>query len=71
MSRTQKFRNVARNGHAAIVVDDIVSTDPWRVRFLEIRGTAEAIDGCVPAPATSLHPAQARSGAPRQQAQTR
>jgi pyridoxamine 5'-phosphate oxidase family protein len=45
MSRTQKFRNVARNGHAALVVDDIVSTDPWRVRFLEIRGTAEAIDG--------------------------
>jgi pyridoxamine 5'-phosphate oxidase family protein len=43
MSRTQKFRNVARNGHAALVVDDIVSTDPWRVRFLEIRGTAEAI----------------------------
>jgi len=45
MSRSQKFRNVARNGQAAIVVDDIVSTDPWRVRFLEIRGAAEAIDG--------------------------
>jgi pyridoxamine 5'-phosphate oxidase family protein len=45
MSRSQKFRNVARNGNAALVVDDIVSTDPWRVRFLEIRGTAQAIDG--------------------------
>ena len=45
MSKTQKFRNIARSGHAALVVDDIVSTDPWRVRFLEIRGTAEALDG--------------------------
>jgi pyridoxamine 5'-phosphate oxidase family protein len=25
----------------AFVADDIVSTDPWRVRCLEIRGTAE------------------------------
>jgi pyridoxamine 5'-phosphate oxidase family protein len=39
---SQKFRNVSRNGLAALVVDDIASTDPWRVRFLEIRGTAEA-----------------------------
>jgi pyridoxamine 5'-phosphate oxidase family protein len=27
----------------AFVVDDVVSTDPWRVRCLEIRGTAEAV----------------------------
>ncbi|MDQ2812626.1 MAG: PPOX class F420-dependent oxidoreductase [Actinomycetota bacterium] len=44
MSASQKFRNVSRDGRAALVVDDIVSTQPWRVRFLEIRGTAEAID---------------------------
>ena len=25
------------------MVDDIASANPWRVRFLEIRGTAEAI----------------------------
>jgi pyridoxamine 5'-phosphate oxidase family protein len=31
------------DGRAALVVDDIVSTQPWRVRFLEIRGTAEAV----------------------------
>ena len=43
MPASQKFRNVSRNGLAAFVVDDIASTDPWRVRFLEIRGTAEAI----------------------------
>jgi pyridoxamine 5'-phosphate oxidase family protein len=44
LTSSQKFRNVSRNGHAALVVDDIFSTDPWRVRFLEIRGRAEAID---------------------------
>jgi pyridoxamine 5'-phosphate oxidase family protein len=48
MAASRKFRNVADNGRVAFVVDDIVSTRPWRVRCLEIRGTAEAID-----PATS------------------
>jgi pyridoxamine 5'-phosphate oxidase family protein len=43
MARSRKFRNVAANGQAAFVVDDVYSTDPWRVRFLEIRGHAEAI----------------------------
>ena len=44
LASSQKFRNVRRNGQAAFVVDDIMSTDPWRVRFLEIRGRAEALD---------------------------
>ena len=41
MSKSQKFRNIARNNKVALVVDDIASRDPWRVRCLEIRGTAE------------------------------
>jgi pyridoxamine 5'-phosphate oxidase family protein len=41
MSKSQKFRNVASNNTVALVIDDIVSRDPWRVRCLEIRGTAE------------------------------
>ena len=41
MSKSQKFRNIARNNKVAFVVDDITSRDPWRVRCLEIRGTAE------------------------------
>jgi pyridoxamine 5'-phosphate oxidase family protein len=45
MSVSQKFRNVSRDGRSALVVDDIASTQPWRVRFLEIRGTAEAVRG--------------------------
>ncbi len=41
MSSSQKYRNIARNDKVAFVVDDIASRDPWRVRCLEIRGTAE------------------------------
>ncbi|PXX06803.1 PPOX class F420-dependent oxidoreductase [Mycolicibacterium moriokaense] len=41
MSKSQKFRNIARNEKVALVVDDITSRDPWRVRCLEIRGIAE------------------------------
>jgi pyridoxamine 5'-phosphate oxidase family protein len=41
MSKSQKFRNIARNNKVAFVVDDITSRDPWRVRCLEIRGIAE------------------------------
>jgi pyridoxamine 5'-phosphate oxidase family protein len=44
MSASQKFRNVSRDGRAALVVDDIASTQPWRVRFLEIRANAQAVD---------------------------
>jgi pyridoxamine 5'-phosphate oxidase family protein len=43
--RTKKFRDVARSGRAAVVVDDLASTDPWRPRGVEIRGRAETIDG--------------------------
>ena len=43
MAGSRKFRNVAEGSQVAFVVDDIVSRDPWRVRFLEIRGDAEAI----------------------------
>ena len=43
MARSRKFRNVADNGRVAFVVDDLASVNPWRPRFLEIRGHAEAI----------------------------
>jgi pyridoxamine 5'-phosphate oxidase family protein len=54
MAASRKFRNVADNGRAAFVVDDIASVDPWRVRCVEIRGHAEAIA----APADSAAPVQ-------------
>ena len=43
VAQTKKFRDVQANGWAAFVVDDLVSIDPWRARFLEVRGRAEAI----------------------------
>src|SRR5688572_8947459 len=43
MGKTRKFRNVRRNPSAALVVDDLASTDPWVVRGVEIRGSAEAL----------------------------
>lgn len=49
MAASRKFRNVADSGRVAFVVDDIASVDPWRVRCLEIRGTAEALDAAAPA----------------------
>jgi pyridoxamine 5'-phosphate oxidase family protein len=41
---TKKFRDVRRSGRAAIVIDDLESTDPWRPRGVEVRGEAEAVD---------------------------
>ncbi|MEU8898565.1 PPOX class F420-dependent oxidoreductase [Nocardia sp. NPDC048505] len=43
MGASWKFRNLAGNDRVAFVVDDIASVRPWRVRCLEIRGTAEAL----------------------------
>lgn len=49
---TKKFRDVARTGRAAIVIDDV--RPPWRPRGIEIRGRAEAIDGA--SPCIRIHP---------------
>jgi pyridoxamine 5'-phosphate oxidase family protein len=54
LERTKKFRDVARSGRAAIVIDDIESTDPWRPRGVEVRGRAEAI--ALPTPLIRIHP---------------
>jgi pyridoxamine 5'-phosphate oxidase family protein len=43
MGATRKFRNVQANAQVALVIDDLVSMDPWTVRGLEIRGTAAAL----------------------------
>ena len=48
MGASRKFRNVQRNGQVALVIDDLVSRDPWTVRGLEIRGTAVALEDVDP-----------------------
>jgi pyridoxamine 5'-phosphate oxidase family protein len=54
VERTKKFRDVRRSGLAAIVIDDLVSTNPWRPRAVEIRGHAEAIQD--PTPLIRIYP---------------
>lgn len=48
MGATRKFRNVGASAQVALVIDDLVSTDPWTVRGLEIRGTAVALSDVDP-----------------------
>lgn len=45
MGGTRKWRNIAANPYVSLVVDDIASHHPWKVRGVEIRGTAEQITG--------------------------
>jgi pyridoxamine 5'-phosphate oxidase family protein len=48
LAKSKKFRNLKGNPNVAFVVDDLASVDPWVVRGVEIRGTAEALDGVSP-----------------------
>ena len=48
MGSTPKLRDVQANGQVALVVDDVVSRDPRRVRGIEIRGTAVALEDVDP-----------------------
>jgi len=41
--KSLKYRNLMSNDKVAFVVDDIVSTKPWKVRGIEIRGRAELV----------------------------
>src|SRR5690242_8674109 len=54
LQETKKFRDVARSERAAIVIDDLASTDPWHPRGIEIRGRGEAI--AMPTPLIRIHP---------------
>jgi pyridoxamine 5'-phosphate oxidase family protein len=54
IARTKKFRDARRSGRAALVIDDLASTDPWRPRGIEVRGRAETLDG--DRPLIRIHP---------------
>jgi pyridoxamine 5'-phosphate oxidase family protein len=51
---TKKFRDVARSGRAAIVIDDLGDGDEWHPRGIEVRGRGEAI--ALPTPLIRIHP---------------
>ena len=54
LTNSKKFRDIACSGSAALVVDDLASTKPWRPRGIEVRGNAEAIEE--PEPVIRIHP---------------
>lgn len=56
LAKSQKFRNIATNNTVAFVVDDIFSHDPWRVRCLEIRGTAQQAENAKGEPLIRITP---------------
>ncbi|WP_405485599.1 PPOX class F420-dependent oxidoreductase [Nocardia sp. NBC_00511] len=43
LGASQKFRNLFKEDRVSFVVDDIPSVNPWTVRQIEIRGTAQAL----------------------------
>jgi len=43
LAKSLKYRNLMSNHRVAFVVDDIVSTQPWKVRGVEVRGKAELV----------------------------
>jgi pyridoxamine 5'-phosphate oxidase family protein len=56
LAKSQKFRNIATNNTVAFVVDDVFSHDPWRVRCLEIRGTAQQSENAKGEPLIRITP---------------
>lgn len=45
-SKTRRHHNVLAGNHkVALVIDDLVSTQPWSPRFLRVYGTGEVVDG--------------------------
>jgi pyridoxamine 5'-phosphate oxidase family protein len=44
VERTLKYKNVRRNPRVSLVIDDLVSTDPWHVRGVKIHGSADIVE---------------------------
>lgn len=41
LSRSKKWADLQGNARIAVVIDDLVSTNPWTPRGIEVRGRAE------------------------------
>jgi pyridoxamine 5'-phosphate oxidase family protein len=54
LERSKKFRDVARTGRVAIVIDDLKPDEAWHPRGIEIRGRGEAIT--LATPLIRVHP---------------
>lgn len=43
--RTRRYRNISGgNRRVSLVVDDLLSVDPWRPRGIKVSGTAEVVE---------------------------
>ena len=43
--RTKRYRNITKgNARVSIVIDDLVSVDPWRPRGIKVSGRAEVME---------------------------
>jgi pyridoxamine 5'-phosphate oxidase family protein len=43
--RTRRYKNITKgNTNVSIVIDDLVSIDPWRPRGIKVNGTAEVLE---------------------------
>lgn len=51
LTATKKYKDAARTGRAALVIDEVLP--PWRPRGIEVRGRAEVLDDL---PLIRLHP---------------
>jgi pyridoxamine 5'-phosphate oxidase family protein len=61
LEKSLKFKNLSRNHKVAFVVDDILSTKPWKVRGVEIRGKAEVVVSDAGVSAVRIIPLNIRS----------
>lgn len=52
LTSTKKYKDAARTGRVALVVDEVLP--PWQPRGVEVRGRAETLDG--PQPLIRVHP---------------
>lgn len=44
-SRTRRYKNITGgNSRVSIVIDDLVSVDPWKPRGIKVSGTAEVME---------------------------
>jgi pyridoxamine 5'-phosphate oxidase family protein len=61
LTRSLKFRNLIANHRVAFVVDEIVSVRPWRVKGVEVRGTAKPLQSDEGVTDVSIIPLNIRS----------
>ena len=45
ITKTIRYRNIAKNPRATVVIDDLASMDPWSPRGIKVRGSARIESG--------------------------